>query len=273
MLLVPILLIVLYFMLHDFFKSEKYHQFIVQRKSEHFASLISKFFDKKGHESIFDYLIDHSDSMGKYVSFVFDTYVADLKKHYDKYLWVLVYRRGIFSTTIYSKESLDRVSMDCHQYFMCIVLQLRMCGEVRDMGAVDKFKRHFKQFIRYHSVNMMWRKLKAVHRELEHLRSKIPYCDETELDEIEERCRNCMEEIDELVDLKSKEIHRPQVVFFMLNPLFNAEVFKLQDQGPHELPTQEQQNHALDHGRSEGNHAGQGRYQGSPDVGGQATCQ
>lgn len=240
MLLVPILLIVLYFMLHDFFKSEKYHQFIVQRKSEHFASLISKFFDKKGHESIFDYLIDHSDSMGKYVSFVFDTYVADLKKHYDKYLWVLVYRRGIFSTTIYSKESLDRVSMDCHQYFMCIVLQLRMCGEVRDMGAVDKFKRHFKQFIRYHSVNMMWRKLKAVHRELEHLRSKIPYCDETELDEIEERCRNCMEEIDELVDLKSKEIHRPQVVFFMLNPLFNAEVFKLQDQGPHELPTQEQ---------------------------------
>jgi len=116
---------------------------VVRHRSREFSKLVSKFFSVVGDDAFLHFCLDNSKFMAKYVHFVFRKYVRELQEHSHHYARVLMCRHNANRCD----ERLNSVSRACHQYFMCMVLQLRTYGEMRDLGTVNKFQEFFREFL------------------------------------------------------------------------------------------------------------------------------
>jgi len=93
-----------------------------------------------------DFLQQKNLHIANYVKNVLSVYAPELSQHSHKYLWVLLARKKLLSDP-------SELTQRCHQHFMCVVMQLRMYGELRDLGAMKHFERFFGEFVLQHAVH------------------------------------------------------------------------------------------------------------------------
>ena len=151
-----------------FFKELRIKQ-SMQRKASRFSDCMQKLFGLHSFEAV-DWLERSCSDVDDFVQMVFAKHAPELLPHHQKFMWVLLSRKGLLKSA-----AVTDVARDCYRYFMCVVMQLRVFGELRSRWALERFKLRFLQFAEIDALNDVahrtWTvamELRKIAHELEH---------------------------------------------------------------------------------------------------------
>jgi hypothetical protein len=145
----------------------------IRSVSGRFTRHIQTLFELPSPMDAVDFLQHKNSQIANYIEMVLAMHAPELSRHAHKYLWVLLARKKLLADP-------SELTQRCHQHFMCVVMQLRMFGELRDMGAMKSFQQCFGEFVLQHAVHEVAQRTWALAIEM----------------------RSIAQELDEIVDLE-----------------------------------------------------------------------
>lgn len=132
----------------------------MQRKASRFSDCMQTLFGLHSFEAV-DWLERSCTDVDDFVEMVFAEHAPELLPHHKKFLWVLLSRKGLLKSA-----AVTEVARDCYRYFMCVVMQLRVFGELRSLWALERFKLSFRQFTEIDALNDVAHRTWAVAMEI-----------------------------------------------------------------------------------------------------------
>ena len=167
---------------------------VVRNESDRFTETMRILFDLREPFHIIDFLEDKICEIDEYVLSICTQYFPELAEHHRKYLWVLLVRRRLVSEP--SVMDLTRV---CHQSLMCMVNQLRIYGEIKNVDPVRNFRSSFSQFVACHAMHVLAQRTWAVAAELRGIARSLDESDPN-LAELQGRFENCLRDVRTLIE-------------------------------------------------------------------------
>ena len=153
--------------IRNYFKELRQKQSLRYQSFE-FTQTMQTLFDLRNPFEIVDCMDRNLADVDEYVNLVLVTFAPELAQHHKKFQWVLLARRKIVRTS-----DMDMVAQDCYRYFMCIVMQLRMYGELRSLWALERFKASFRNFVELRSLHSVAHRTWVVAKEMRRIAAEL----------------------------------------------------------------------------------------------------
>lgn len=171
----------------------------LQRTAHRYSKLVSNFFDMKGLDNVLSFLSRHNEMLEVYCEALMHKIAPEYVAHYKHIITILMIRKKLFEVSSVSKTEMDVVSAACHQNFMCVVMQLRVWGEIRSLKPVAEFKRSFVTFLHMLSKDNLIKRLVNIGEELRHIETLLATCGPEDVLPLKARFDHCVDDIQSVV--------------------------------------------------------------------------
>jgi hypothetical protein len=169
----------------------------LRHQSTEFTCTMQTLFDLKSPFDVVDCLDRNCAHVNDYVKTVLKMYAPELAEHHQAFQWVLLARRKLLRT-----GDMNAVAQDCYRFFMCVVMQLRVYGELRSKWAMEKFRTSFRHFTELHSLHRVAQRTWNVAREMRRIASELDKVEGLHDDNAEallERFNRALDDVRELI--------------------------------------------------------------------------
>jgi hypothetical protein len=153
----------------------------------------------KGFDNILSFLSRHHDSLEEHCELLMREIAPEYVVHYKCIITNLMIRKKMFRLQHVCEVELDEVSRACHQNFMCLVMQLRVYGEIRGLKALTSFKHSFQKFVDMMEKDKLIKRLVDIGTELRHIEALLTCCEPDDVSPLKARFEHCVDDIQRAV--------------------------------------------------------------------------
>lgn len=164
--------------------------------SNEFTDIMQTLFALRNPFDIVDCLDKSCECVDEYVRTVLCCFAPELEEHYKKFFWVLMARKRLVRTS-----DMDDSAQECYRYFMCVVMQLRVYGELHSQGTMDKFKASFRGFVELRALHLVAQRTWTVAMEMRRIANELDKIDELDESNTEllQRFSHALDDVRELI--------------------------------------------------------------------------
>ena len=141
------------------------------------------------------FLSRYNNQLETYCEVLMREIAPEYLAHCKHIITILMIRKKLFQVNSVSSVELDEVSRVCHQNFMCVVLQLKMWGEIRNLKPVAEFKRSFLTILHMLSKDNLIKRLVEIGSELRHIETLLATCGPEDVIPLKARFDHCVDDI------------------------------------------------------------------------------